>query len=85
MVGDEKHMQREIKSVNNIFGDFLVKSGLYDEIEITEDNIFELADLIGGHVKIESYCPKCKWWKNKRTIFRRRNCILSANSKYNST
>ena len=53
-------MQREMKSVNNIFGDFLVKSGLYDEIEITEDSIFELADLIGGHVKIESYCPKCK-------------------------
>ena len=48
-------MQREMKSVNNIFGDFLVKSGLYDEIEITEDNIFELADLIGGHVKIESF------------------------------
>lgn len=26
-IGDEKHMQREMKSVNNIFGDFLVKSG----------------------------------------------------------
>ena len=45
-------MQREMKSVNNIFGDFLVKSGLYDEIEITEDNIFELADLIGGHRRL---------------------------------
>lgn len=52
--------QREIKSIDNVFGDFLVNKGLYDEIEITKDNIFELADLIGGHVKIDIYCPKCK-------------------------
>lgn len=52
--------QREIKSVDNVFGDFLVNKGLYDEIEITKDNIFELADLVGGHVKIDIYCPKCK-------------------------
>lgn len=51
---------REIKSINNIFGDFLANKGLYDEIEITKDNIFELADLVGGHVKIDIYCPKCK-------------------------
>lgn len=50
---------REIKSINNVFGDFLVNKGLYDEIEITKDNIFELADLVGGHVKIDIYCPKC--------------------------
>lgn len=51
---------REIKSIDNVFGDFLVNKGLYDEIEITKDNIYELADLIGGHVKIDIYCPKCK-------------------------
>lgn len=39
---------REIKSMDNVFGDFLVNKGLYDEIEITKDNIFELADLVGG-------------------------------------
>lgn len=50
----------EIQSIDNIFGDFLVNKGLYDEIEITEDNIYELADLVGGHVKIDIYCPKCK-------------------------
>ena len=50
---------REIKSTDNLFGNFLVKNGLYDEIEITKDNIYELADLIGGHVKIDVYCPKC--------------------------
>lgn len=51
--------QEEIKSRDNVFGDFLVNKGLYDEIEITENNIFELADLVGGHVKIDIYCPKC--------------------------
>lgn len=50
---------RKIVSKNNIFGDFLVNEGLYDEIEITKDNISELADLIGGHVKIDVYCTKC--------------------------
>uniref|UniRef100_UPI004055FA9B hypothetical protein n=1 Tax=Agathobacter sp. TaxID=2021311 RepID=UPI004055FA9B len=39
--------QREIKSMDNVFGDFLVNKGLYDEIEITKDNIYELADLVG--------------------------------------
>lgn len=50
---------REIKSIDNVFGDFLVNRGLYDEIEITKDNIYELADLVGGHVRIDIYCPKC--------------------------
>ena len=50
---------REIKRIDNVFGDFLVNKGLYDEIEITKDNIYELADLVGGHVKIDIYCPKC--------------------------
>ena len=50
---------RKIKSVDNVFGNFLASKGLYDEIEITKDNIFELADLVGGHVKIDVYCPKC--------------------------
>ena len=54
------NQSREIKTKDNVFGKFLVTAGLYDEIEITQDNIFELADLIGGHVKIDVYCPKCK-------------------------
>lgn len=54
-----EQLSREIKSIDNVFGDFLVNKGLYDEIEITRDNIFELADLVGGHVKIDIYCPKC--------------------------
>ena len=58
-VFDSTH-QRKIKSTDNVFGKFLTNEGLYDEIEITEDNIFELADLIGGHVKLDVYCPKCK-------------------------
>lgn len=50
---------REIKSVDNVFGNFLVNAGLYDKMEITKENIFELADLVGGHVKIDIYCPEC--------------------------
>lgn len=50
---------RKIKSIDNVFGNFLVNKGLYDEIEITKDNIFELADLVGGHVKIDIFCPEC--------------------------
>lgn len=51
--------QREIKSRDNVFANFLVTEGLYNEIEITKDNIYELADLIQGYVKIDIYCPKC--------------------------
>lgn len=52
--------QREIKSIDNVFGNFLVNKGLYDEIEITKDNIYELVDLVEGHVKINVYCPECR-------------------------
>lgn len=51
--------QREIKSRDNVFANFLVTEGLYNEIEITKDNIYELADLIQDYVKIDIYCPKC--------------------------
>lgn len=50
---------REIKSKDNVFGEFLANKGLYDEIEITEENIYELADLVGGHVKLDIYCTEC--------------------------
>lgn len=55
-----KYENREIVCTNNLFGNFLVEKGLYDEIEITYENINQLADLIGGHVKIDIYCPECK-------------------------
>jgi len=55
----DNHFSREIKSVGNVFGEFLVNKGLYDEIEITSGNVLELIDLVGGHVKIDVYCPKC--------------------------
>lgn len=55
----EQQNPREVKSKDNIFGNFLVNQGLYDDIEITKENIFELADLIGGKVKLDVYCPKC--------------------------
>lgn len=56
----DAQLPRVKKSVDNIFGNFLINKGLYEEIEITKENIYELADLVGGHVKIDIYCPKCK-------------------------
>ncbi|MCI9079873.1 MAG: hypothetical protein HFH68_13315 [Lachnospiraceae bacterium] len=56
----DEYLSRERKSIDNVFGDFLVNKSLYDEIEITKDNIFELADLVGGHVKIDIYCSECR-------------------------
>lgn len=38
--------------MNNCFAEFLQKSGLYDSIVISEENILQLCDLIGGKVKI---------------------------------
>jgi hypothetical protein len=58
-VFDEQAPQN-VKSIGNVFADFLLNKGLYDEIEITADNYLELADLVGGHVRISVYCPQCK-------------------------
>ena len=57
-VFDENNL-REIKRTNNVFGKFLIEKGLYDTIEITESNFFELVDLISGEVRIDTYCTKC--------------------------
>lgn len=57
---DSTH-QREIKSTDNVFGKFLTKEGLYDEIEITEDNIFEVSPIQRppqSAFGIYSYCNK---------------------------
>lgn len=37
--------------MSNVFAEFLVNQGLYDKIEITEDNINDLCDLIDGKEK----------------------------------
>ena len=57
---------REIKKTDNYFGNFLVEKGLYESIDISEENVYELVDLIGGHVKIDVYCPKC----GERRVFK---------------
>ncbi len=46
--------------MSNCFADFLQKAGLYDSITITESNINELCDLIGGKIKLSEYCTECK-------------------------
>ena len=51
--------ERERHIKNNLFANFLQNSGLYDEMEINEDNIFHLIDLIDGKAKLDVYCPSC--------------------------
>ena len=46
--------------MNNVFADFLINAGLYEEKEINEGNIDELADLIAGDVRISCHCNKCE-------------------------
>lgn len=46
--------------MENVFATFLLNSGLYDTIDVTEENIEELCSLIAGEVRISSFCPQCK-------------------------
>ena len=45
--------------MENIFADFLLNKGLYDTIEITEDNIVQLLFLMDGRIKLDCYCNEC--------------------------
>ena len=49
-----------IRSVQNVFAEFLQTKGLYDTMEITEDNIQELTELLDGNVRVSTYCKQCK-------------------------
>lgn len=54
--------KREVSSKNgeNAFVCFLQKSGLYDVMDITEENINDLIELLDGQVRISSYCTECR-------------------------
>lgn len=41
--------------MENAFATFLLNSGLYDTIDVTEENIEELCSLIAGEVRISSF------------------------------
>lgn len=45
--------------MGNVFADFLQNSGLYDEIDITQENIQNLISLIAGEVRLDVYCKEC--------------------------
>ena len=45
---------------DNVFASFLQEKGLYDCMDITEENIEDLIVLIDGRVRINSYCTECK-------------------------
>ena len=46
--------------MKNVFLDFLQYEGLYKKIQITEENIEQLIEFIGGECKISVYCPECR-------------------------
>lgn len=48
------------RSTQNVFAEFLQTKGLYDTMEITEDNIFKLMELLDGGVRISAHCKQCK-------------------------
>ena len=49
-----------VSGEDNAFARFLQQKGLYDTMEITEENINDLIALIDGRVRINSYCTECK-------------------------
>jgi len=55
---DSLNLDREPR--NNCFSEFLVNAGLYERIELSEDNYSDLIDLIDGKCRLSVYCPKCK-------------------------
>ena len=55
---DTLNLDREPR--NNCFSEFLVNAGLYERIELSEDNYSDLIDLIDGKCRLSVYCPKCK-------------------------
>lgn len=49
-----------VSGEDNAFARFLQQNGLYDTMEITEENINDLIALLDGRVRINSYCTECK-------------------------
>jgi len=45
--------------MENVFGNFLLNSGLYEKHEINAENISDLIALLDGDIKIDSYCTEC--------------------------
>ena len=56
----DQHKNSSSGSTQNVFSQFLQTKGLYDSMDITEENIQELVDLLNGDVRISAYCKQCK-------------------------
>ena len=56
----DQHKNSSSGSTQNVFSQFLQTKGLYDSMDITEENIQELVDLLNGGVRISAYCKQCK-------------------------
>ena len=47
-----------VSGKDNVFTNFLQSAGLYDSLQIGEDNIQDLIFLLDGKVRISVYCIK---------------------------
>lgn len=56
----DKKRKTTSRSGENAFVCFLQKSGLYDAMNITEENISDLIELLDGQVRISCYCTECR-------------------------
>lgn len=77
----DQNKPRKINSKNNVFANFLQKSGLYDEIEVKRENVFHLIDLINGKVKIDEYCPSC----GENRVFNMEPIVYYSESEFKDT
>lgn len=49
-----------VSGKDNVFANFLQSAGLYNSMQIGEDNIQDLILLLDGKVRISAYCKECK-------------------------
>lgn len=66
--------------MKNVFLNFLQYEGLYKKIQITEENIDQLIEFIGGECKISVYCPECR----EERVFLKESFWVHSDNGFNS-
>lgn len=66
--------------MKNVFLNLLQHEGLYKKIKITEENIEQLIEFIGGECKISIYCPECR----AERVFSAKSFIVHFDNGHNS-
>lgn len=56
----DESIPMDVINEGNVFSAFLQNSGLYDSIDINEENIADLISLLNGDARISVFCNECK-------------------------